>query len=493
MRLFKLFLMLLILSLAPAALAQADCPAIISTALSAVDSACNETTRNQLCYGNIILKATPREAAATLPFEKSGDKVSITDVKTLQLSSFSLKDAEWGVALLKLQANLPDTLPGQNVTFLLFGDVNMTDASEPLVELPVTTTGGVNVRLLPTTKAGVIQSLKKSQTVIGTGRLPDHSWVRVRLDNGAVGWVAGDFLSGNVAGLSAVEPNEPFFGPMQAFYFTTGHDDAPCDKAPDSGILIQTPKGAGSINLRANQVDIQLGSTVYLQAVPGDALYVSVIQGHATLTADGKTQVVPAGTVGRVPLDANGSAAGAPEYPKPYAFQRLQNLPLNSKLLTPVTIQPATTSSDIDDAIAKLAGSGSIVQATAVPPGSGGSAENQGQPGVSRWAQNEVVTFTNCPGPLSTGSTNTWYPNIVFSPDRQSFTYDGGPNNTTVTLGRVSENTYQGVFGEETLTFTFTSPTSYNFSWVGVHGDPNNGGCRFEMSGTSTLVSGSPQ
>ena len=37
------------------------------------------------------------------------------------------------------------------------------------------------------------------------------------------------------------------------------------------------------------------------------------------------------------------------------------------------------------------------------------------------------------------------------------------------------DNAYQGVFGDETFTFNFTSPTSYTFSWVGVHGDPNNG------------------
>jgi hypothetical protein len=487
-RIFKLIPFVLVLLFAPAVLAQADCPAIIATALATVDSACNQTARNQLCYGNIILKATPREEAATLQFEKSGDKVGVTDVKGLHLSSFSLKDEEWGVALMKLQANLPDTLPGQNVTFLLFGDVSMTDASQKIVERRLVTTGGVNVRLLPTTKAGVIQSLKQFQGVTATGRLADQSWIRVRLENGAVGWVTGEFLTGKIDSLAVIKPADPVFGPMQAFYFTTGHDDAPCDKAPDSGILIQTPKGAGTINLRANQVDIQLGSTVYLQAVSGDAMYVSVVQGHATLTASGRTQVVPAGTVGRVPLDAKGVASGPPERPKPYDLQRLQNLPVHSKLLASVNIQKALASSQIDAAIAKLAGSGSTVQATAAPPGGGGQV--QVPSGASKWVQNEVVTYTNCPGPLVTGSTNSWYPTLVFSPDRQSFTYDGGPNTSTVTVGRVGENVYQGVYGEETLTFTFTSPTSYNFSWVGVHGDPNNGGCRFEMSGSSTLVSG---
>ena len=34
----------------------------------------------------------------------------------------------WGVALMRIQANLPDTLPGQNVTMLIFGDVQIQNA-----------------------------------------------------------------------------------------------------------------------------------------------------------------------------------------------------------------------------------------------------------------------------------------------------------------------------------------------------------------------------
>ena len=58
------------------------------------------------------------------------------------------------------------------------------------------------------------------------------------------------------------------FKPMQAFYFKTGITQTSCAEAPQDGILIQTPEGAGQINIRANDVDIQLGSTAYLQAQP---------------------------------------------------------------------------------------------------------------------------------------------------------------------------------------------------------------------------------
>ena len=493
MRAFKLLLALVVLCFAPAAFAQDDCPMIVATALEMVDAACNDLARNQLCYGNTTVNITPREGVADLQFQQSGDTVGITDVASVQLSAFGLASAEWGVALMKVQANLPDTLPGQNVTFLLFGDVSLIDASEPLVERPVTATRGVNVRALPATNAGVIKSLGVGEEVVATGRLADSSWVRVRLDMVPTGWVSADFLSGDLQALLPSEPGTSAFGPMQVFYFTSGLADAPCAATLDSGILIQTPAGAGTVQLRANDVDIQLGSTVYLQAVPGDAMYVSVLEGHATLTAQGHSQVVPPGTVGRVPLGANGAASGPPEYPVPYAFQMLRTLPVSSQLLTPIEVRRATARANIDDAIADIVGvtvSSPAQPAPAANPG--GATQNNGQSGSGQWVQNEIVTFTDCPGPLVTGSTNMWYPTLVYSPDRQSFTYDGGPNNTTVTLGRTGDAVYQGVFDGEAFTFTFTSPTTYHFLWVGVHGDPNNGGCRFVMDADASLISGSP-
>ncbi len=119
-----------VLWLAPVMLlAQAsDCPEIVSKALSAADEACRQTGRNQACYGNFNLEATGQPGVENFSFSKAGDIVNIADVQTMKLSPMKIESQEWGVALLKLQANIPDTLPGQNVTFLLFGDVEITNA-----------------------------------------------------------------------------------------------------------------------------------------------------------------------------------------------------------------------------------------------------------------------------------------------------------------------------------------------------------------------------
>lgn len=445
MRAFKLFLVLLISCLTPAALAQGDCPAIIATALEAVNSACNQTARNQLCYGHITAHITPREGISDLQFEQSGDVAGIADIESLQLSSFSGTDGEWGVVLAKVQANLPDTLPGQNVTFLLFGDVSITDVSNQKVELPVTATSGVNVRQLPTTNASVMASLQNGQEVIATGRLPDNSWIRVRVDDTSAGWVSAHFLEGDLYRLPPSTPGGPAFGPMQAFYFTTGFGDASCEEAPESGILVQTPEGAGLIELRANNVDIQLGSTVYLQAVPGDAMYVNVIEGHATLTAYGETQVVPAGTIGTVPLDSNGLASGPPEYPETYNHTALQTLPVDTTLPEAVTVEEGIAEDDIPAA---------IDIANGLPPNGG------------RWIHTETITHPGCPPPgqpaPAVGSVGRNYPVITFNEDRSIMEL---PVPNTVTMSRTGEFSYAGRYSIALWEVTFTSPTTYTGTW----------------------------
>jgi hypothetical protein len=270
-----IFAFTFILWLAPAlVLAQINsCPDIVSKALSAADAACKKTGRNQACYGNFNLQATGQPGADSFTFNKVGDIVNIADVQTLKLSPMNVNDDQWGVALMKLQANIPDTLPGQNVTFLLFGDVEITNA--------------VN---------------------------------------------------------STIDPDKT---PMQAFYLRTGAGDAQCDQAPESGLLVQTPKGVGEVAFNVNGVDVQMGSTVFFQTTSDQGgMTVSTLEGAAYVTSHKDTQVIVPGTWARVPVArklvpfravGGGTvnmrmmvADGAPEAPKSYKkqFLKMDSLPL---------------------------------------------------------------------------------------------------------------------------------------------------------------------
>ena len=97
----------LLLCLAPAlVLAQTDCPDVVKTALQAADVMCGQTGRNQACYGNIHIDATAQPGAQDFRFKTVGDLVNISDIQSLNLSPMVQESGDWGVAILKLQANL---------------------------------------------------------------------------------------------------------------------------------------------------------------------------------------------------------------------------------------------------------------------------------------------------------------------------------------------------------------------------------------------------
>lgn len=106
----------------------ADCPVIVETALDSLAEVCAETGRNQACYGNNLIDLQPQADASIESFELPGDMVDLNDIATMKLAPLNEEANTWGVTLMKLQANIPDTSPGQNVTFLMFGDVVIDNA-----------------------------------------------------------------------------------------------------------------------------------------------------------------------------------------------------------------------------------------------------------------------------------------------------------------------------------------------------------------------------
>lgn len=111
-------------------LAQGDCPSIAEQALEAADSLCSDLERNQACYGNVLLSAEPQIGVTNFEFEQAGDIADLENIQSIELSGMDTTAGTWGVAILSVQADLPDTLPGQNVTFVLFGDVTLENAAE---------------------------------------------------------------------------------------------------------------------------------------------------------------------------------------------------------------------------------------------------------------------------------------------------------------------------------------------------------------------------
>ncbi|MFN8376895.1 MAG: SH3 domain-containing protein [Anaerolineae bacterium] len=359
-----IFSILLLLCISwSAALAQGDCPAIVSTALETVSDVCISVGRNQACYGNLRLRAAPQAGVEQFTFEQTGDLINLADLQTLQTTPLNIESGEWGIALLSLQANLPDTLPGQNVTLLAFGDVMLENAVPRPIEIDVSATANARVRSAPTTEAGnnVIAVIPAGTTFTANGKNEAGDWLRVRVPDsvegaGLIGWVATSILSigGDASTLNVVNPDEAAFTPMQSFYFASSIGDSVCSQAPESGILLQTPAGAGTVSFQVNGVSIALGSTLFLQTAQ-NSLDINVIEGGAYVTAEGVTQLVPAGTFTSVPLTSDGHApSGVPTDPQPYNAAAFASLPVDaaSPLPEPIAVAPAVPAAEVDAAVA---------------------------------------------------------------------------------------------------------------------------------------------
>lgn len=102
-----------------------SCETLVTTALNTLDTVCEDVGRNQACYGNTRIDAILRDNSSAT-FTSAGDTVGINDLESMSLSALDIERNEWGFAILQVQANLPDTLPGQNVTFMLFGGTQIT-------------------------------------------------------------------------------------------------------------------------------------------------------------------------------------------------------------------------------------------------------------------------------------------------------------------------------------------------------------------------------
>jgi hypothetical protein len=103
------------------------CQQISEQSMEVIDLICRDTGRNEVCYGNLEIDVDTRNNTP-VDFDAQGDIVPLALVDSLTLSPLNEATGEWGVALMQVQADLPDTVPGQNVAVLIFGDVQVRDA-----------------------------------------------------------------------------------------------------------------------------------------------------------------------------------------------------------------------------------------------------------------------------------------------------------------------------------------------------------------------------
>ncbi len=329
-----------------------ECATIVATALDQLDIICDTTGSNEACYGHFSLQARPQPDVVDFTFDEEGDIESIINISSLRLAAMNVEDDIWGLAMLRLQ---PDPSIAGNITILLFGDVELANDESANAGHATTLAANfnVNVRLAPSTEGTVLASISPGTEIVITGRLEDNSWVSLRLpETETIGWISSELLAYDFdfEAIPVVSSAPRYYGPMQAVQLESGMNDAACAEQPNSGILIQTPEGSARVTLLINEVNIQFDSTIFLQADPDDQMVVSVVDGTATVTANGTSQNLVSGTQSSIPLD-NGSASGIPGFPQPYPVDNVSSLPVDFLdrpvvISDPVVVTPPSSGDD---------------------------------------------------------------------------------------------------------------------------------------------------
>ncbi len=328
---FSLFLLISV-GMTHLAAQDGQCPTVIQDALQSANQYCSGIQRNQVCYGNTLISATNWQGVPLPDFGTPGNLVNAADVASLVTAPFDEATQNWGVAIMRLQANIPDTLPGQNVTFVVFGDVQVQNAVAPgAIVVPNgltgTATSNPNLRAGPGTDWNVVGSLKVGDQLSVIGKDVTGDWLQIA-NQSQVRWVAARFvqLEGDPSGLQVIDPKNNtqllYQAPMQAFVVKTRLNDTKCDSVPTGGMMIQSPEHL-KVNFMANGIEMTVGSTALLKVDEASgSLHVATLAGSVGVKSASSEQQVDPGFALDVQKDQ------APTEPKRYQYDDVRDLPL---------------------------------------------------------------------------------------------------------------------------------------------------------------------
>lgn len=278
-------MLILVLGIVPILAQTASCPAMVDDALRAVGDNCGDLSRNSACYGHNQVEATFFAEMPEDYFSVPSDRAGLNEIDTLTTTTLDMNDNRWGVAVMNIQANIPNTVPGQAVMMMLMGGATIQNDVNPetanIITDPVSTVAVVesNIYRSPSESTEVINVVSANSIVLVDGFNTTRAWMRI-VNDGVIGWIQ----AGNVARLAAIDAlpivgaNNPT--PMQAFYLTTGIGEVECNEA-DSVVAVQSPENI-TVDLTVNGVDIKVGSMITFQNLDSQTVSLTVHRGNVS-------------------------------------------------------------------------------------------------------------------------------------------------------------------------------------------------------------------
>ncbi|MBI5928901.1 MAG: hypothetical protein HY862_06310 [Chloroflexi bacterium] len=277
-----------------------SCDPLVQEALQKVANTCLDLGRNEICYGYDNISAILRDTSLT--FQAAGDIIPVDQVETLITRPINPDTGEWGVAMMRLQADLPDDSDGF-VTLLVFGGTeinNQVQLASNTVACQATnnTKDNLNIRSGPGTNFAGVDIFDSGATLPIDGRNEAGDWLHT-----PSGWVSAGLVTTtcDTSQLALVSSAGPASAPMQSFTLRMD-EEAACQAVP-AGMMVQTESGQ-TATVMVNNVQLQLGSTAHIRTNgPNGNMVITNVQGHVQVTSGGKTVEVEDGEETTVPFE----------------------------------------------------------------------------------------------------------------------------------------------------------------------------------------------
>ena len=221
-------------------------------------TACEDLETGQVCLGSGQIELTQSGQTTTLPLlEQPGDRADLEAVQSLRVLAGSADN--WGIAILSVPGGPAADDPC--LQLILLGQAELTRV-EPEVS----------------TSPGLTFSSSEPGEPDPAGNLPE-----------------------------AAPENA-----LPGFTLTSQPAADTAERLP-GGLLVLTPAGYEELmSIRINSADLTLGSTAFVQAQPGGAQAVAMLEGTGLVEAAGGSGFAAGGTQVSVPLDASGAASAPP-------------------------------------------------------------------------------------------------------------------------------------------------------------------------------------
>lgn len=120
----------LIIGISLVAASAAPCSEAVRAALNNIAQTCNQLGINMACYAQDKVYTTLREQTTEVSFDKPSDLAALHHFESIRTAEIDAAIEQWGIAVMKVQANVANTLPGQGIIFVMLGDVTIDNEAE---------------------------------------------------------------------------------------------------------------------------------------------------------------------------------------------------------------------------------------------------------------------------------------------------------------------------------------------------------------------------